>query len=284
MTLSASSRAGAAAAITPADGAGAGPLEDVRAMVGKWSFVLATDLDGTFLGGSALDRATLYHWIGAHRDRVGLVFVTGRDPRFIEGLCADTPVPWPDFVIGDVGTTIARMAPAGPGGAVTPIAAMEAEIAALWGDAGREVRRRLDGVAGLTLQPTDFRFRVSYDFDPATFDPRAIGIVEEMGLDHLISADRYFDVLPRGVSKGPSLNRLVRHLGVAPERVLAAGDTMNDHSMLAAGYPAVAVGGSESALLDILPDRPSILRAEGVGAAGIMDAIAHFDLHHPAPR
>ncbi|MEL6208465.1 MAG: HAD family hydrolase, partial [Pseudomonadota bacterium] len=195
-----------------------------------------------------------------HRSTVGLVFVTGRDPHFIEGLCADTPVPWPDFVVGDVGTTIAEMTPAGPGGRVSPIPALEAEIAALWNDAGPAVRARLDGVAGLSLQPTAFRFRVSYDYEPSRFDARAIEIVAEMGLDHLISAERYFDVLPRGVSKGPSLRRLAGYLGLSDSRVLAAGDTMNDHSMIAAGFHAVAVGGSETALLDALPSDPTILR------------------------
>lgn len=249
-----------------------------------WQFVLATDLDGTFLGGSEAHRLQLYRWIERHRETIGLIFVTGRDPRFIEGLCTDTPVPWPDYVVSDVGTTIAQMAPAGPGGTVTPLAEMEAEIAAIWGDAGDRVRMALDGVAGLTLQPTPFRYRVSYDYDPATFDPRAIGIVRDLGHDHLISADCYFDVLPKGVSKGPSITRLVRHLGLPFERVLVAGDTMNDHSMLISDLPAVAVGGSEQPLLDALPERPDIYRASGIGADGIMEAIAHFDLHDPHPK
>ena len=55
--------------------------------------VLATDLDGTFLGGSEEDRQRLYRWIESNRDSVGLIFVTGRDPRFIRELCAGG-VPW----------------------------------------------------------------------------------------------------------------------------------------------------------------------------------------------
>ena len=46
-------------------------------------FVLATDLDGTFLGGSDEDRAALYDWIEDNRATIGLIFVTGRDPEFI---------------------------------------------------------------------------------------------------------------------------------------------------------------------------------------------------------
>jgi HAD superfamily hydrolase (TIGR01484 family) len=242
---------------------------------GNWEFVLATDLDGTFLGGSEAERRALYDWIEARRDSVGLIFVTGRDPEFIVSLTRGTPIPTPDYVVGDVGTTIAHVVD----GHVEPIPELEAEIAATWGDAGAAVRAALDGVAGLTLQPTAFRYRVSYDLDPAALDPAARERVEAMGHDVLISADRYFDVLPRGVSKGPSLRRLVRHLGIPEPRVLAAGDTLNDLSMLACGLPAVAVGNSEAPLLEALPDAPHIHRANAHGAAGIVEAIAEFQLH-----
>ena len=79
-------------------------------MSAAWDYALATDLDGTFLGGSDADRRALYAAIDARRDRMGLIFVTGRDPDFIEGLCGSGGVPWPDYVIGDVGTTIAATA------------------------------------------------------------------------------------------------------------------------------------------------------------------------------
>ena len=104
-------------------------------------FTLATDLDGTFLGGSDTDRATLYDWIAAHRATVGLVFVTGRDPEFITGMVRADGLPQPDFVVGDVGTTIARVA---PDATLHPIPDLEAEI--VLGDA-RETLSRWDGVA-----------------------------------------------------------------------------------------------------------------------------------------
>lgn len=250
-------------------------------------FVLATDLDGTFLGGSDADRRTLYDWIEARRDEVGLVFVTGRDPAFIESLREQEGTPWPDFAVGDVGTTIAALTP-DPDGAdgrrVSPIAGLEAEIDAIWADAGPRVRKALEGARGLTLQPTPFRHRVSYDYDPASFDDAACATVEGLGHDWLISADRYFDVLPKGVSKGPSLRRLIAWLGLPPERVLAAGDTMNDYSLLICGTPAVAVGGSEAPLLARLADAKEVHRARAVGAGGILEAIAALGLHPDVPR
>ncbi|ANT59081.1 alpha,alpha-trehalose-phosphate synthase [Salipiger sp. CCB-MM3] len=237
-------------------------------------FVLATDLDGTFLGGTDADRKTLYDWIEANRDTVGLIFVTGRDPRFIRELC-DGGVPWPEFVVGDVGTTIAEV----QDGDIHPIEPLEEEIAETWGNAGDTVRAALHGHPGLTLQPTDFRYRISYDLDAEAFDPSAHDKVREMGHDPLVSDNRYFDVLPRGISKGPSLRRLVSHLKIEERRVLAAGDTLNDLSMLQCGLPAVAVGGAEDALIKEVKDLPHVHKAQRIGAAGILEAIQTFEMH-----
>jgi HAD superfamily hydrolase (TIGR01484 family) len=249
--------------------------------LGARPFTLATDLDGTFLGGTDADRATLYDWIEANRDSVGLIFVTGRDPDFITGMVRDQGLPRPDFVVGDVGTTIAEVA---PDATVHPIADLETEIAAIWDDAGARVRAALDGTPGLRLQPTRFRYRVSYDMDPATFDPATSDKVRALGFDPLMSNDEFFDVLPRGVSKGPSLRRLIAHLGIPETCVLAAGDTMNDHSMLVCGVPAVAVGGSEAALLRALDGHAHVHKARAIGAAGIAEAIAALKLHPNGPE
>ena len=239
-------------------------------------FVLATDLDGTFLGGSEDARRQLYGWIEANRDTIGLIFVTGRDPQFIGQLCRDRGVPWPDYAVGDVGTTIARVSPEA---GVTPIEPLEEEIAQRWGNAGHAVRARLDGHPGLTLQPTEFRYRVSYDIDPVSFDASAWDIVLEMGYQPLISDNKYFDVLPDGVSKGPSLRRLVDYLAIRPERVLCAGDTLNDLSMLECGLPAVAVGNSEPDLIDRVGDLDHVHMARAHGAGGILEAIRVLDMH-----
>jgi HAD superfamily hydrolase (TIGR01484 family) len=245
--------------------------------IGDKQMVLATDLDGTFLGGTEKDRTQFYNWLGAHRDRVGLIFVTGRDPGFISQLIRKG-VPRPDYVVGDVGTTIAEV---DANGHLAPIAALEEEIAETWGDAGTRVQAALRSVPGLRLQSSAFRFRVSYDMDPERFDTRALDIVAELGLDALVSADRFFDVLPRGVSKGPSLLRLLTHLGVENGRTLVAGDTLNDLSMLTLGLPAVAVGGSEPALIERVRDEAHVLTATGPGVAGIAEAILHHKLFSP---
>ena len=251
-------------------------MQPARPAIAERRFTLATDLDGTFLGGTPEARQVLYDWIEANRFTIGLIFVTGRDPEFIMQMCRENGLPWPEYVVGDVGTTIAHVT--GDGG-IEPIPTLEEDIAERWGDHGPRVREVLDGHPGLRLQPTAFRYRVSYDLDRDSFDDSACEKVKALGLDWLISDNRYFDVLPRGVSKGPSIRRLVDHLGIPEDRVLVAGDTLNDLSMLECGLPAVAVGNSEEALMARVGPLAHVHKARAHGAAGILEAIDAHSLH-----
>ncbi|MDF3822795.1 HAD family hydrolase [Leptospira sp. 96542] len=259
--------------------------------------VLATDLDGTFLGGSDAERAGLYQWLQAMRARqpsdLTLIFVTGRDLPFIRSLVAAGVVPRPDYVIGDVGTTIAG----GPD--IAPLSALEADIAARWtgGAASAEqardaLRALLAEEPGLREQDTPFRYRLSYWYEPELLSPATLPKIQAAGYDGLLSADTFLDVLPRGVSKGPTLRQLITHLRLPPQDVLVAGDTLNDLSLFATGLRGVAVGNSEPALLEALQalereqalDEPAqaheiqsrrIYRSPRPGAAGILDAVHH---------
>jgi hydroxymethylpyrimidine pyrophosphatase-like HAD family hydrolase len=233
------------------------------------TLLLATDLDGTFLGGTDEQRDALYADLAARRD-VLLVYVTGRDIDFIADLIGTPGMPRPRYIIGDVGTSVYD------GMTLLPIAELEAEIAARWQQAARQVIALLEGEPGLRLQPTPFRHRVSYDCDPQLLSPQTIAKIQAAGFDCLISADRFLDVLPAGVSKGPTLARLVDSLGFDRERVLVAGDTMNDLSLFETGFKGVAVGNAEAALIEALDGRPSVYRSPLPGAAGISDALRHY--------
>ena len=231
--------------------------------------VLATDLDGTFLGGSPQQRRELYDWIAAERDSVTLIFVTGRDLPFIRELLAAGGVPQPDYVIGDVGTTIAG----GPD--IEPLVALESDIARRWNDAGARVRDLLAGEPGLRLQDTPFRYRQSYTYEPQLLARSTLDKIAAAGFDWLLSADTFLDVLPRGISKGPTLLHLVAHLGLPHAQVLTAGDTLNDLSLFETGLAGVAVGNAEAPLKARVADMSNVYLSALPGAAGILDAVGH---------
>lgn len=231
--------------------------------------VLATDLDGTFLGGDEGDRNALYRDLSKRGD-VLLIFVTGRDIDFIAELIETPGLPRPRYIIGDIGTSIYD------GMTLRPIAELEAPIAAAWSGATTRIIALLNDDPGLTLQETPFRHRVSYDYEPAMLSRESVEKVEAAGFDCLLSADRFFDVLPKGISKGPTLRRLVTTLGLDMDRVLVAGDTMNDLSLFETGFKGVAVGNSELRLAAAVRAMPNVYHSPHPGAAGIADAIRHF--------
>src|SRR5690606_30613095 len=78
-----------------------------------------------------------------------------------------------------------------------------------------------------------------------------------------------------------TITALVRHLGVDPESVLVAGDTLNDLSMFDQGFRGVCVGESEPALLQATHDRARVLHSHQAGCGGILDAIEHFGFLGP---
>lgn len=238
-------------------------------MTGKLS-ILATDLDGTFLGGDAAARARLYDWIVHHRSEVVLIFVSGRGQRFMRELAQSLPVR-PDHCIGDVGTTVHV------GAALAPHPEIEPWLDAHWpADAPARIEALLANHGGLRLQPGIEGRRRSYFFDDPTVAHAAAVQVRGAGFAPLISDNLYFDVLPRGLQKGPTLLRLLDTLGLPRERTLVAGDTLNDLSMFQTGLPAVAVANREPGLDLALSELPHVHRSEQEGAAGVLDALVRF--------
>jgi HAD superfamily hydrolase (TIGR01484 family) len=234
--------------------------------------VLATDLDGTFLGGDDQQRRALYRRLDDVSDRTVLIFVTGRDLGFVADLCEDPEVPTPDLVIGDVGTTVVD------GRTHAPVTAIQADIDRAWRDAAAQVERLLDGEPGLRPQPVVGGNRVSYHYDPEVLRPEAVARVEQAGFDVVRSASCYLDVLPRGVAKGSTLERVLAAFDLPRDRTLVAGDTLNDRSLFTTGLRGVVVGNAEPGLVRAVADLPAIHHSPAPGCAGITDAIAHFDL------
>ncbi|KZD12675.1 HAD-IIB family hydrolase [Oceanibaculum pacificum] len=239
------------------------------------NLILATDLDGTFLGGSDAQRRELYNHLSARGDAL-LIFVSGRDIDFIRELVRTPGMPHPDYVIGDVGTTVVQ------GRDFVPMPEVQAEISERWGDAGDRVKALLADEPGIKLQPTPFERRVSYYYDPAVLRRETLEKIEQAGFDWLLSAETFLDVLPKGIAKGPTLLRLVEALKLPADRVLVAGDTLNDLSLFETRLKGVAVGNSEPKLVQAIDGFDWVYRSPHPGAAGIADAIRHFDMSREA--
>ncbi|WP_211227060.1 glucosylglycerol-phosphate synthase [Terrimonas ferruginea] len=230
--------------------------------------VLATDLDGTFLGGRSVHKQQLYRLI-REREDIRLVFVTGRGLETVIPLLNDPVIPNPDYIICDVGATIVN------GHTLEPIQPLQAGIEHKW--PGRLVmQNKLKKVRGLRWQPVPQVRRCSFFFDETTDFDHLQRIADASGCDVLKSAGKFVDVLPGGVNKGSSLIQLVKLLNIDPSHILVAGDTLNDLSLYQTGYKGVVVGHAEQKLLDATRESENVFQATEAGCGGILESLAYF--------
>ncbi|MEO9333815.1 glucosylglycerol-phosphate synthase [Pseudomonas guguanensis] len=230
--------------------------------------LLATDLDGTFLAGDPEDRLSLYQTIAAHPE-IKLAYVTGRSLEAVLPLLADPTLPQPDFIIADVGATLVH------GDSLQPIQPLQSVVDARW-PGETQVASAIEPF-GLERQDVPQARRCSYFCTPEqAANPQLRKVADELGCDLLYSAELYLDFLPKGVNKGSSLQALADWLELDHDQVLAAGDTLNDLSMLSASFHGVCVGQSEVALLEATANHSRTLHASRPGCGGILEAFAHF--------
>ncbi|QNH08220.1 glucosylglycerol-phosphate synthase [Pseudomonas sp. B11D7D] len=230
--------------------------------------LLATDLDGTFLAGNPEDRLSLYQTIAAHPE-IKLAYVTGRSLEAVLPLLADPTLPQPDYIIADVGATLVH------GDSLQPIQQLQSVVDTRW-PGETQVAGAVEPF-GLERQDVPQARRCSYFCTPEqAANPALREIADELGCDLLYSAELYLDFLPKGVNKGSSLQALADWLELSHDQVLAAGDTLNDLSMLSSSFHGVCVGESETALLEATTNHSRTLHAERPGCGGILEAFAHF--------
>lgn len=237
----------------------------------RTSLILATDLDGTFAGGTAADREKLQQTL---RQLPGakLIYVTGRSLEATREIMAEAPLPHPDLLICDVGTTVRH----GPD--LQPLTEIESELDLLWPGA-ETIRSRMNSVPGLEEQELRPPRRVSYWIREGSMNEaieRAREALGDLDVDLVASADVYLDVLPPGVNKGTTLMRVLHWLERGETDVVVAGDTLNDLALFDTGLSGVVVGNSEPALLEVVTGREHLYLAAGDGAAGILEGLRHF--------
>jgi len=233
------------------------------------SLLLATDLDGTFLGGSDVQRYEFYQYIHDQRDRILLVYVTGRELDRITELYEDPNIPQPDYIIADVGTTIVD------GKTFEPISVVQDWVVQKWGNANEQVKSLLANEPGIELQLINPNYRVSYYYEPESLQPSTIQKVIDAGFDCILSYYTYFyfDVMPKGVSKGPTLLRFLAEMNLNPDDTIACGDTLNDLSLFETGLKGIAVGNSEPRLVEKIQTMENVYYSPYHGVMGIWDGL-----------
>ncbi|MGW1990890.1 trehalose-6-phosphate synthase [Embleya sp. NPDC001921] len=236
--------------------------------------VLVTDLDGTLLGGTDAERLRLHGILSRHPE-ITVVFATGRGLASVRRVLADPLVPRPRWIVADVGASLAD------GRDLGAVADLQSRLRAGWPGAAR-VRDALSGFSALRYQDgVAQEGRCSFDLPPGELTDELIAAVVALGCSWAYSADRYFDVLPPGASKGAAVAALACSLDWERADMLVAGDSLNDLSMFGIGAHGVVVGGAEPALERAVAGDETVYRTERRGAAGIVAALRNLGWVEP---
>jgi len=269
--------------------------------------LICTDLDRTLIPNgpqpeSAGARCCFAQLAG--RPEVTLVYVTGRHRALVEEAIAAYRLPPPDFVIGDVGTTIYRV---GAERAWEHLAGWEEEIARDW--AGRthsDLLTLLKAFPVLRLQERSKqnRLKLSYylplhqDIDALT--PAVSERLEQAGIRARLvwSVDDIanvglLDVLPASASKRHAIEALMREKGFDLDQTVFCGDSGNDMEVLISPIPAVLVANSRGDVMNLACELSAqagtreqlyvatggFMGMNGNYGAGMLEGIAHYHPH-----
>lgn len=246
----------------------------------KKKLVLATDLDGTFLGGLRHQKGELYSLFRENQKNLTLIYVTGRGLENIYPLLSDPIIPQPDYIIADVGATIVD------GKNLEPIHPVFGDIQKKWPGATlilEELKDELQ-LANLQRQHVPQQRRCSFYAKRGQIPQKVYDVAQKYKLDVLYSADRYLDFLPQGVSKGTTLQKLIKLKKIDPQSVVIAGDTLNDLSLFQTDFHAIAVGNSEPDLVEAIEDKENTYLARAHGAKGILEGLQHFGFVDPKAK
>ncbi len=233
-------------------------------------FLIVSDVDGTMLGDDAALEALL-KWLAPHRSSVRLVYNSGRSTTSLRGSIANTPLPEPDALIGNVGTQIETFDPP------TPLDGWP-KLNGPWDP--NVVRQVLDEVGGLESQPVGYqsRHKVIYyahgasESQLAGWQTRLEAAGQQVTV--IYSSDRDLDVLPAGIDKGAATAFLANAWNVPFDRVIVCGDTGNDLSMFEQGFLGVVVGNALPELTAL--DSPRVFQAGEHFAAGVEEGLSHW--------
>lgn len=265
--------------------------------------LLCCDLDRTLLPNGpqpespgARERFTRF----VSRPEVTLVYVTGRHRELVEQAIAVYRLPRPDYVIGDVGTTIFEVTEKG----WRLQQAWEEEIAPDWaGLSHADINALLGDIKSLQLQEVTKQniHKLSY-YVPLYVDHVALLDEVRQCLKHhgintclVWSIDEpagigLLDVLPARANKLHAVEFLMQQGGYTHKQTVFAGDSGNDLPVLSSAIPAVLVSNASLEVRDSAQQQAMALGhseqlylaagglqgMNGNYSAGVLEGVVHF--------
>lgn len=247
------------------------PIE--KREMGRDERALVTDLDLNLVGDDE-SLQTLVSLLREHRKSTKFVIATGRRLDKALKLMKKHRIPEPDILITSSGSEI-YYAPK-----LTPDTAWTKHIDHLW--LPHRVSKLLDEIPGLERQPKSeqSQFKLSYYINREQVDIEEIKSLlhrEELSVHVQLAFGQYMDILPLRASKGMALRFVADRWQMPLERICVAGGSGADEDMMRGNTLAVVVANRHHEELSQLEDFSHIYFAHKPFAAGIMEAIEHYN-------
>ena len=268
--------------------------------------LICTDLDRTLIPNGPEPEspaARRYFDTLAARPETKLAYVSGRDRALLKKAIVNYRLPIPDFLIGDVGTTIYYVDEKQEWQRQL---SWEHEIARDWGQHDHNsLMKLLQDLPDLRLQEhrKQNHYKLSY-YVPLQSDREALSAMirhrlasENVKANLIWSNDEphgigLLDILPARASKLHAVEMLMQLNGFDHSNTVFCGDSGNDMEVLASDISAVLVANSQPDVQELsrkLADetghgeqlyiaRGDFLGMNGNYSAGILEGIAHY---HP---
>lgn len=233
--------------------------------------LLISDLDNTLLGDDAALRRFVA-WYEGRRQRLALVYSSGRSCASIEESLRAHPLPSPVAIVGGVGTEVWRFP------SREPWPAWSERLSAGW------AAERVDAVArefaDLEPQPAELCSPWKRSFFARDWSRERLGELRaalraaEIRAEVVYSSRRDLDIVPAGANKGAAARFVAAELGYTAEAVLVSGDSGNDLAMFQCGFRGIVVGNAHRELCALESER--VYRSPLAMADGVRDGLIHW--------
>jgi hydroxymethylpyrimidine pyrophosphatase-like HAD family hydrolase len=235
--------------------------------------ILVTDIDGTFARGAPGECAPV-HQVLLDRPHSALVYVTSRAIESARAYQQLMGLPRPDVFVAERGSSVAL------GHRDAHVEDIDGELDRRWPGAGA-VRRDLEPIGDyLDELPITGPRRLAYVPPDAMSPPQLADMIAtsltNTDVDVVQTGDGCVDVVPKNVTSGFTVDRVLEWIGAEPEWVVVAADTLRHADLFRPGRRGIVVAGADLGLKDRVARQSDVYMAKQDGAAGVLEGLKHF--------